>query len=62
MKEETKYDFDKVINTLKTNKPLRFVAYSIGAIIGLYILGKTFKVVAGSVRGFNEFRSAIKGE
>jgi hypothetical protein len=46
---------------LDDNPPIKTVVYIGLGVVGLYVAGKVFSALASSVRGFNEFRSAIKG-
>lgn len=48
-------------NEYKTNNYLKIPIYLGLGLLGLYFVGKLFSVLATSVRGFNDFRSAIKG-
>jgi hypothetical protein len=46
---------------LDDNPPIKTVVYIGLGVVGLYVAGKVFSALASSVRGFNEFRSALKG-
>ena len=46
---------------LDENPPIKKVVYIGLGIVGFYVAGKVFSALASSVRGFNEFRSALKG-
>jgi hypothetical protein len=46
---------------LDENKPIKWALYIGVGVLSLFIVGRLFSALASSVRGFNEFRSAIKG-
>ena len=51
----------QIKNEYKTNNYLKILIYLGLGILGLYVIGKLFSALAFSTRGFNDFRSALKG-
>jgi hypothetical protein len=62
MKPTKKINLQEIKQYLDDNPPIKTVVYIGLGVVGLYVAGKLFSVLASSVRGFNEFRSALKGE
>lgn len=62
MKPTKKINLQEIKQSLDDNPPIKTVVYIGLGVVGLYVAGKLFSVLASSVRGFNEFRSALKGE
>ncbi len=56
-----KVNLQEIKEFLDDNPPVKTVVYIGIGVAGIYIAGKMFSALASSVRGFNEFRSAIKG-
>jgi hypothetical protein len=56
-----KINLQEVKLYLNENPPIKTIVYIGLGIAGLYLAGKVFSVLASSLRGFNEFRSALKG-
>ena len=56
-----KVNLQEIKQYLDDNKPIKTVVYIGLGVVGLYVAGKVFSALASSVRGFNEFRSAING-
>ena len=62
MNEKTKLNIQDIKQAVESNKVLKTAVYiGIGA-LSLYLLGKAFKGLASTIRGFNELKSAINGE
>jgi hypothetical protein len=62
MNEKTKLNIQDLKQAIESNKVLKTAVYiGIGA-LSLYLLGKAFKGLASTIRGFNELKSAINGE
>jgi hypothetical protein len=61
MKKANEELIDLVKSNFESNKTVKTVVYLVSAAAILYMAGKMFSMLAGSVRGFNEFRSALKG-
>ena len=62
MNEKTKLNIQDIKQAVESNKILKTAVYiGIGA-LSLYLLGKAFKGLASTIRGFNELKSAINGE
>jgi hypothetical protein len=61
MKPLKKINLQEVKRYLDDNPPIKKVVYIGLGVVGLYVAGKVFSALASSVRGFNEFRSALKG-
>jgi len=47
--------------SLDSNPPMKTVVYIGLGVVGIYLAGKVFSVLASTVRSFNEFRSALNG-
>ncbi len=62
MKPIKKINLLEIKQYLDDNPPVKTVVYIGLGIVGLYVAGKVFAALATSVRGFNEFRSAISGK
>lgn len=53
----------KVENLITENKKvLKITGYVIGGVGAVYLLGMLFKIIASSVRGFNDFKNSIHGK
>lgn len=61
MKKENEEVFEMLKSTVESNKAVKTVIYLVSAAVVLYMAGKMFSMLASSVRGFNDFKSAIKG-
>jgi len=61
MKKENEELIDLFKSNFESNKTLKTVVYLASTAAVFYMAGKIFSMLAGSVRGFNDFRSAIKG-
>jgi hypothetical protein len=62
MKQKEEIKIKEIKEYLDKNPQLKTVVYIGLGIVGLYVAGKVFSALATSVRGFNEFRSAINGK
>ncbi len=58
--DKKKAGFDDLVKLVNEQKSIRYVAYAAGALVVLYVLGKSMSIVAGTVRSFNELKNAIK--
>jgi hypothetical protein len=61
MKQVKKVNLQEIKQYLDDNPPIKTAVYIGLGVVGLYVAGKVFSALASSVRGFNEFRSALKG-
>ena len=61
MEKENEELIDLFKSNFESNKPIKMLVYLVSTVAVFYMAGKIFSVLAGSVRGFNDFRSAIKG-
>ena len=61
MKPIKKVNLQEIKRYLDDNPPIKAIVYIGLGVVGLYVAGKVFSVLASTVRGFNEFRSALKG-
>ena len=52
---------ESLIRDIVKYKPIKYVAIGGVIVVSIYVLGKTFNVLASSVRGYNNLKSAIKG-
>jgi hypothetical protein len=48
-------------NELKKNKLVKAAFYLGIGILSFYVIGKTFNCMATTIRAFNNFKSAVKG-
>lgn len=62
MKRKEEIKLQEIKEYLDKNPQIKTVVYIGLGIVGLYVAGKVFSALATSVRGFNEFRSAINGK
>jgi hypothetical protein len=62
MKQKEQIKLQEIKEYLDKNPQIKTVVYIGLGIVGLYVAGKVFSTLATSVRGFNEFRSAINGK
>lgn len=60
MKSVKKINFQEIKQYLDDNPPVKTDVYFGFGVVGLFVAVKVFSALASSVRGFNEFRSAIK--
>ena len=61
MNEKIKTNF-KEFKVVNSNIALKTAVYIGIGVLSLYMLGKAFKGLASTVRGFNELKSAINGK
>lgn len=61
MKSTKRINLIEIKEYLDSNPPIKTVVYIGLGIFSFYIAGRVFSLLAKSVRGFNEFRSAING-
>ncbi len=61
MNQIKKINFQEIEQYMEDNPPIKMAVYIGLGVVGLYVAGKVFSALASSVRGFNEFRSALKG-
>ena len=61
MKQTKKINLEEIKQYLDDNPPIKTAVYIGLGVVGLYLAGKVFSALASSVRGFNEFRSSLKG-
>ncbi len=62
MKKENEEVFELLKSTVESNKAVKTVVYLFSAAVVLYMAGKMLSMLAGSIRGFNDLRSAINGK
>jgi hypothetical protein len=62
MKKENEEVFDLLKSTVESNKAVKTVVYLVSAAAVPYMAGIILSMLAGSIRGFNDFRSAINGK
>jgi hypothetical protein len=62
MNEKIKTNFQEFKQVVESNKALKTSVYVGIGLLSLYLLGKAFKGLASTVRGFNELKSAINGK
>jgi hypothetical protein len=61
MKQTKKITLQEIKHYLNDNPQIKTAVYIGVGLVGIYIAGKVCSALASSVRGFNEFRSALKG-
>lgn len=52
---------ESLIKDIIKYKPIKYVAIGGVVVASIFLLGKTLNVIATSVRGYNNLKSAIKG-
>ncbi len=62
MNEKIKKKYLEIKREVDTNNVLKTVVYISIGVLSLYLLGKAFKGLASTVRGFNELKAAINGK
>ena len=62
MNEKTENRIKDLKQVLNSNKLVKTVFYVGVGVLSLYVLSKTFSVLASTVRGFNELKSAVNGK
>lgn len=62
MNEKIKTNFKEFKHVVNSNIALKTAVYIGIGVLSLYMLGKAFKGLASTVRGFNELKSAINGK
>ena len=62
MNEKLKINFQEFKQAVESNRTLKTAVYIGISIATLYFLGKAFKGLASTIRGFNELKSAINGK
>ena len=60
MKTEKKYSDDSIVEFINSSKYLKIGSIVILSLVGLYVLGHTFKIVAHTVRGYKEMSAAFQ--
>ena len=58
--KNSQYQID--INTLIGEKPIKIILYVGAGLLTLYAMGHLFKLCAHTIRGYNEFKSAVAGK
>ena len=51
---------DMVVNFIKTHKVVRYILYAGGAVIGVWLIGKSAKLLADATINIKAFRNAIQ--
>lgn len=59
-KINNKIDIEAIYKLFKQYKGFRIVVYSAGGLAVLYILGKSFSIVATAVHGYKDLATAMK--
>jgi hypothetical protein len=54
--------YHEIKQAVEENTPLKIVVYVGIGVASVYLLGKAFKGLAETIRGFNELKSAIYGK
>ena len=62
MRKQNEEVFELLKSTVESNKAVKTVVYLFSAAVVLYMAGKMLSMLAGSIRGFNDLRSAINGK
>lgn len=59
-KKKAKAGFEDLAKIFKEQKIARYLVYGAGALIVLYVLGKSMSVIAGTVRSYTDLKNAFK--
>lgn len=62
MNEKTENRIKELKQVLNSNKLVKTVFYVGVGVLSLYALSKVFSVLASTVNGFNELKSAVNGK
>jgi hypothetical protein len=60
--EIIKSSYHEIKQAVEDNSTLKVVVYVGIGVVSVYLLGKAFKGLAETIRGFNELKSAINGK
>lgn len=52
--------FDEIIEIMEESKPIKYGIYFVAGLVGIYILGHTFKILAHAINGYKELKSVIE--
>jgi hypothetical protein len=61
-KNDNNFNLSAYSQELLENKKVKIVAITLVGIGVLYLAGKSFTILASSVRGFNDLKSALNGK
>ena len=60
--QKSKIDYPFILNTINGNKAIKTIFYAGAGIASLYLMGRLLSVLASTIRGVNDFNSAINGK
>lgn len=60
MEKKNGVNYEDLWDTLNKSKGLKIVFYAGGALLVLYLVGQSFRIVASAVRGYKDMATAIK--
>lgn len=60
--QKSKIDYPFILNTINGNKAIKTILYVGAGIASLYLMGRLLSVFATTIRGINDFKSAINGK
>jgi len=59
MEKRTTKSNDGFSELIESYRPLKIAVYVAGGLVGLFILGRSFKIIAHTIRGYKEMSAAI---
>lgn len=62
IQDKTESNFQTMKKMIEADKLVKVAVYFGLGVVSLYIIGKTFSVLALTVRGYNDLKSAINGK
>lgn len=60
MRQNEKIDKKYLVNSFNENLWVRYVAYGVGGVIGIWILGKAANLITDAVVNFKKLNNVIK--
>ena len=61
MKKESEKVIELLKSNFESNKTVKTVIYLVSAAALVYVTGRMFSMLAGSIRGYNDFKAALQG-
>ncbi len=52
---------DQIIEPEFASKALKYIGVVAGSLLGIFIIGYSFKILAHTVRGFNDLKNSLNG-
>lgn len=60
MEKENKVNYEDLLHTLSNSKGVKIVVFAAGALLVIYLVGRSFRIVASAIRGYKDMTTAIK--